>query len=196
MKSRLLRAFGLPALVGAGFLFLAPAAASASGPADPQAPVGSPAKPPSKGVITVRPPQAGASGAVGARAMSIRGAAWNADNSPIPNARLRLRDVDTGRIAATTLGNDIGQFKFDNIEGGSYVIELVSESGKILTVGHTFSVAPGETVTTFVRLGAKAPWFDGFFANAASAVAASAASLGVTALAPEQVACASPPCSR
>lgn len=188
MKSRLLRAFGLTALVGAGFLFLAPAAASASGPVDRQAPSGSPAKAPAKGVVT--------SGAVGARATSIRGAAWNADNSPIPNARLRLRDVATGKVAATTVGNDIGQFTFDNIAGRAYVIELVSESGKILTVSHTFSVAPGETVATFVRLGTKVPWFDGFFANAASAVAASAASLGVTALAPEQVTCASPPCSR
>jgi hypothetical protein len=195
MKSRLVRASGLAALVCACVLFPAPAAVSAPRSQD-QTPAAAPAKPPAKGVITVRAPQAGARGVVSARATLIRGAAWNADNSPIPGARLRLRDVGTGRIAATAIANDTGQFKFDNVEGGSYVIELVSESGKILTVGHTFTVAPGETVATFVRLGTKVPWFDGFFANAASAVAASAASLGVTALAPEQVTCASPPCSR
>jgi hypothetical protein len=195
MNSRLLRGSELTALVCAGALVFAAAAASAA-PSGPQAPVGPAAASSATRVITVRAPLAGATGAAAVRATSIRGAAWNADNSPIPNARLRLRDVGTGRIVATTVANDIGQFKFDNIEGGGYVIELVSESGKILTVGHTFIVAPGETVATFVRLGTKVPWFDGFFANAASAVAASAASLGVTALAPEQLTCASPPCSR
>ena len=92
--------------------------------------------------------------------------------------------------------NDLGQFSFHGIDGGSYVIELVSDGGKILAVGHTFTVAPGETVATFVRLALKAPWFHGFFGNAASAVASIAASTGVTAMAPEQMACASPPCSQ
>lgn len=197
MSSRLFHASGVTALVCAGGLLLSPGVGSASGSAAPQAPAGATAQPTAKRTITVRTPQADARGVVVAtRATSIRGAAWNADNSPVPNARLRLRDVATGRIAATTVGNDVGQFRFDDIEGGSYVIELVSDAGKILTVGHTFVVAPGETVATFVRLGARVPWFDGFFANAASAVAASAASLGVTALAPERATCASPPCSR
>jgi hypothetical protein len=48
-------------------------------------------------------------------------------------------------------------------------------------------VAPGETVATFVRLGSKAPWFNGFFSNAAAAVASSAAAAGITAVAPEQI---------
>jgi hypothetical protein len=54
-------------------------------------------------------------------------------------------------------------------------------------VGHAFVIAPGETVATFVRLGTKVPWFTGFFNNAASAVASTAAGLGVTAIAPVQL---------
>jgi hypothetical protein len=196
MKSRFLHASGLTAVVCAGVLALAPAVMFASGPAGRQAPVASPAKPQAKGISTRAPQAGGVSGALGVRATAIRGSAWNADGSPIPNARLRLRDLGIGKIAATTVANDLGQFKFDKIEGGTYAIELVSESGRILTVGQTLIVAPGETVATFVRLSTKAPWFDGFFANAASGVAASAASLGVTALAPEQLRCVSPPCSR
>ena len=49
------------------------------------------------------------------------------------------------------------------------------------------SIAPGETVATFVRLGTKVPWFPGFFGNAASAVASTAASQGITAIAPVQL---------
>jgi hypothetical protein len=127
------------------------------------------------------------SGALASRSTSILGAAWKADNSPIPNAKLRLRNVLTGRIEATTVANEAGQFAFTGIESGTYAIELVSDTGKVLTLGHTFTVAPGETVATFVRLGTRVPWFNGFFGNAAAAASSTAASTGVTAIAPTEV---------
>jgi hypothetical protein len=141
---------------------------------------------------TAKPPAAvavrsGAPAVVAARSTSILGAAWNADNTPIPYARVRLRNALTGRIEAAAVANDAGQFAFSDIESGSYVIELVSEQGKVLALGHTFTVAPGETIATFVRLGAKVPWFNGFFSNAAAAASSTAASTGITAIAPEQV---------
>jgi hypothetical protein len=128
---------------------------------------------------------AGPGGGVSPHATSILGVAWNADNSPVRNAFLRLRNVVSGHVEASAVANEAGQFTFSNIEGGSYVVELVTETGKIMTVGHLFTVAPGETVATFVRLGTKVPWFSGFFNNAAAAVASSAASQGITAIAPE-----------
>ncbi len=190
MRFRLLRAFGLPALVCAGVLWVSPMASAASAVG---ATVKAVAKTPA---VPVKAPLTGSGGAVGVRPTSIMGAAWKSDNSPIPAAKIRLRNVITARIEGTTIANDLGQFSFNEIDGGSYVIELVSDGGKILAVGHTFSVAPGETVATFVRLAAKAPWFNGFFGNSASAVASVAAATGVTAVAPEQMACASPPCSQ
>lgn len=119
-----------------------------------------------------------------ARGTSIRGHAWTAENTPIPHAQLRLRNVTTGKVEALAVANEAGQFTFANVEGGSYVVELINESGRVLTVGHVFTIAPGETVGTFVRLGTKVPWFSGFFENTAAAVASSAASGGITALAP------------
>jgi len=49
------------------------------------------------------------------------------------------------------------------------------------------TLGPGDTIATFVRLGAKVPWFSGFFGNSALAVAAAAAATGLTALAPDQM---------
>jgi hypothetical protein len=184
-----LRAFGLPALVCTVAISMAPVAAASA--ADANATAKAVAKGSGVAVNTALP---GAT--VGARATSILGAAWNSDNTPIPAARVRLRNVLSGRIEATTVANELGQFAFSGVETGSYVVELVSESGKALGIGHTFTVAPGETIATFVRLAAKAPWFSGFFGNAASGLASIAASTGVTAVAPEQMACASPPCSQ
>ena len=131
-------------------------------------------------------------GAVGVRSTSIVGVAWNADNTPLPWARVRLRNVVTGKIASAAVADAAGQFTFAGVETGAYLIELVTESGKIAAVSHTFSVAPGETVATFVRASTKVPWFSGFFGNAASAIAATAASAGVTAIAPDAKPCSSP----
>lgn len=120
-----------------------------------------------------------------AAATIIRGSAWSSENTPIRDAKLRLRNVTTGRIEAATVGDAEGQFTFANVAGGTYVVELVNDTGRVLTVGHPFVILPGETVATFVRLGvAKAPGLASFFANAAAAAIASASSLGVTALAP------------
>jgi len=124
-------------------------------------------------------------------ATSVLGAAWKVDNTPIPGARLQLRNVVSGKVEANTVADQAGQFTFSHLEGGTYVVELLGENGKIVTVGHAFVIAPGETVATFVRLGTKVPWFSGFFSNAASAVASTAASQGITAIAPVQY-CVSP----
>src|SRR5258708_25708544 len=102
---------------------------------------------------------------------SVLGAAWKVDNSPIPGARVQLRNLVSGKVEARAVADLSGQFTFSRIEGGTYVVELLGENGKIVTVGHAFVIAPGETVATFVRLGAKVPSFNGFFGNAASAAA-------------------------
>ena len=125
---------------------------------------------------------------------AIVGSAWNVDNSPIKFANLRLRDVVEGRIEALTKANDVGEFTFEDVPAGSYAVELVNESGKVETIGHVFTIAPGETVATFVRLNARVPWITAFFKNTAGAVAATAASTGITALAPPRL-CSSPPCN-
>jgi len=131
--------------------------------------------------------RAGAS-AVSKGATSILGVVWNVDNTPIPGARVQLRNLVSGKVDATVVANQSGQFTFNQIEGGRYVVELIGANGKIATVGHAFVIAPGERVATFVRMGTKVPWFSGFFGNAATAVTSSAASQGITALAPVRLA--------
>jgi len=134
------------------------------------------------GADDIRTP--GAARATSARATTILGSAWTADNSPIKQARVRLRNVISGRIEATATANDAGQFSFESVEGGSYLVELVSASNKVQVAGHVFTIAPGETVATFVRLGTRVPWFTNFFGNTVSAVSSTAASEGITAIAP------------
>jgi len=118
-----------------------------------------------------------------ARSTTITGMAWDADNNtPIPGARVRLRDVQHARIVAAAIANDMGRFTFDNVEPGSYVVELVNDKGKVLGVGPMFNAAPGDTIATFVRLGSHVPGLSGLFGNTAAAIVSSAAGLGITAV--------------
>jgi hypothetical protein len=186
MNPKTVKRLGMRAAVCLTALAVTGPAFSATDPAVPPGPAAPAA------VARVHATGARVSGAVGVRSTSITGVAWNADDTPVPGARLRLRNVVTGKLATAAVADEAGQFTFPSVESGSYLIELVTETGKILAIGHTFAVAPGETVATFVRIGTKVPWFTGFFGNAASAIASTAASAGVTAIAPDAKPCSSP----
>jgi negative regulator of sigma E activity len=112
----------------------------------------------------------------------VVGAAWRGDTQPYPQARIRLRNVDTGRGVARTLSDGDGHFRFERVEPGAYVVELLSNEDKVLAIGDLFAVSAGGQATTLVRLSATAPWFRGFFGNAAAAAISAASTLGVTAV--------------
>jgi hypothetical protein len=117
-----------------------------------------------------------------ARAASIVGTVLDSNERAVPAAQVRLRDVTSGRLVMTTRGDQNGVFRFGGIPRGSYVIEFVDDEGKVRGVSQTLVVAPGETLSTVVRLGAHRTWYSGFFKNAAVAAVSSAAVLGVTAV--------------
>ena len=146
-------------------------------------------------VITLTLSASISAAAQGTAPASIVGSAWKGDNTPFPYAKLRLRSVVTGKIQAMTVSDEAGRFAFDKIATGSYFVELISDNGGVLAVGHTLTLTPGDIVTTLVRMGTRVPWFTGFFTNAAAAVTSAAASTGVTAILPDAMRCASPPCS-
>lgn len=113
----------------------------------------------------------------------VIGYLWAADSSPIPNATLRLRNVVTGRVEHSVTSDEEGEFTFSDIEGGTYLVEYVDSADRVLAVGSIFNIAPGETVSTFVRL-AEQRRIGGVFMMIGSAAVTAAASLGVTAVAP------------
>ena len=122
----------------------------------------------------IRRPAAGMTG-------TVQGTAWRGDTTPIPQARIRLRNIQTGRGIAVAVTSSDGRFRFDLVEPGAYVVELLSANDKVMAVGDLFGVSADMQSITFVRLSAKSPWFGGFFGNAAAAAIAAASTLGVTA---------------
>lgn len=127
------------------------------------------------------------------RATSVMGYLWAGEGTPISDATVQLRNIVTGQIeqVSTTLNN--GAFAFNNVQGGTYAIEYVTESaGRVVAVGQAFSVAPGETVATFVRLGSRlVAIVPDLASNAAQAAVSTAASAGIAGtIAPDQPASA------
>lgn len=90
--------------------------------------------------------------------------------------------MKTGRSVTRTEGDAEGRFRFAAVDPGAYVVELLSSDDKVLAAGNLFGVTAGAETTTVVRLSSKAPWFGGFFGNAAAAVISAASTLGVTAV--------------
>ena len=119
-----------------------------------------------------------------AGAARITGGVWDAGDRGVGGVGVRLRNVTTGDIQASMRTDNAGQFLFQGVDAGSYVVEVVNGNGTIAAVGQSFAVGAGESVATFVRLGPKVPLMAGFFSNAAAAAVATAASLGVTAITP------------
>jgi len=113
---------------------------------------------------------------------TVTGTVWRANDAPVANASLQLRDVTTGQIVRSTRGDELGRFTFMKVSAGSYIVELVDENRNVMALGEMFSIGPTETVATFIRLGTATARYGGFLGNAAAAAIAAAATVGVTAL--------------
>ncbi len=115
---------------------------------------------------------------------TVIGWAREVDNAPVRGARLRLRNVVSGFVEAMAVADEAGEFTFEGLEGGTYVVELVDAGDEVLGVGQVFSIAPGETAATFLKLAEERSWMTGFFNNSASSVLSAAAGAGVIGVVP------------
>jgi hypothetical protein len=132
------------------------------------------------------------------RTTQIMGYLWTSNNGAITNATVQIRNTVTNTIDAITRTNSAGEFLFQNVSSGEYVIEYVSDSAsKLLALGHPFTVSPGETVATFVRLSNGLPMLlpnahSNLTSNVAAQAVTSAAGQGITAIATPLVSAVSP----
>ena len=114
--------------------------------------------------------------------VNVVGVAWTSDHEPIPNPRLRLRDLVSGRVAASARGNEVGEFAFEEIGAGTYLVELVDRGDRVQAVGEVMTVVAGETVATFVVLSNTAPGIAAIASNAAATAVSTASTAGVPAI--------------
>jgi hypothetical protein len=114
----------------------------------------------------------------------IQGNALNANNGPLPDSIVRLRDARYGRIAGTQLTDKQGVFSFRMVDPGSYIVELINKDQAVVAASELLSVNSGETASAIVKMPYVVPPFGGVFGHTvqqAVAVLSAAAASGVLA---------------
>src|SRR4051812_43686573 len=73
---------------------------------------------------------------VGAATQSmIHGTAVDANIAPLPNATVRLRNLQTNQIEQVSTANQVGEFTFTAQPEIPYVVEIADQAGNIVAVG-------------------------------------------------------------
>jgi hypothetical protein len=112
----------------------------------------------------------------------IQGNTLSANNSPLPDSLVRLRDARYGRIVASQVTDKSGIFSFRTADPGTYVVELVDKTQSVRAASELLSVAAGETASAVVKLPFAAAPFGGVFGHTvqqAVAILSAAAASGV-----------------
>ena len=89
----------------------------------------------------------GASGAT-----RVIGTVIDIQQTPVANARVRLRNLATGAIDSVSESNENGEYAFEMDTSGTYVVEMVLVDGFILSLSNAGSVARFETLQTVIQL--------------------------------------------
>ena len=82
----------------------------------------------------------------------IIGAVIDIRQVPVPNAKVRLRNLNTGRIEQEAVTDDKGEYVFAVVEPGSYVVEMVLSDATIIALSNAGALARYETLQTLVQL--------------------------------------------
>ena len=83
-------------------------------------------------------------------ASSLKGYAYTTDLKPLPNVRVQLRDLQTASMVQSTTSGVNGEYAFNILEPGVYIVELVNSEGRILGMSAPFRMDPGVTHTMSV----------------------------------------------
>jgi len=117
---------------------------------------------------------------------TIQGNALNSTNGQLANALVRLRDTRYGRIVGSQVTDQSGIFTFQNVDPGSYIVEMVGNDESVLAASEVLNINSGEAVSALVKLPFRIPPFAQMLGttvpNSASAIVTMAAASGLMAV--------------
>ncbi len=103
---------------------------------------------------------------------TIEGKATNAENVPLPNTLVRLRDARRGGIVDSTMTDKLGVFIFRNVDPGNYVVEVMDQTNKVIATSPMLNVGTGEALSAIVKIPYRIPAFAGLLGTSGSTAAA------------------------
>lgn len=140
------------------------------------------------GAAAVKAPRQSANAAAQRAARDIRslinGTAVDSNQAPLPNAVIRLRNLDVNEIEQVVTANEAGEFSFVARPDVPYVVEIADQAGRIVAVGDVIVPNAGEVAGAVVALPSKLPALAGVFGDTASSVMSAATGTGLTVVDP------------
>ncbi len=114
----------------------------------------------------------------------INGTAIDSDQQPLPNATIRLRNIDKNEIEQVVTANETGEFSFIARPDVPYVVEIADQAGRTVAVGDVIMANAGEVAGAVVALPARLPALAGVFGDTASSIMSAATGTGLTVVDP------------
>jgi hypothetical protein len=113
----------------------------------------------------------------------IYGTAVDINAVPVPDAPVRLRNLETKTVVQSGMTNQVGEFRFIAEPGFPYVVEIADRPGRVLAVGDVVVPRAGEMAGGTVVLPAPVSTaIQGLLRGSAGAVASAVAGVGLTIL--------------
>jgi hypothetical protein len=88
--------------------------------------------------------------AAGQDTVSVVGSVYRTNMQPIAKAEVQIRDMKTGQRVSSTFSDASGSYAFKALRPGTYVVEVVDRSGKVIGMSAPFALGSAPTVNVSV----------------------------------------------
>lgn len=82
----------------------------------------------------------------------IIGTVIDITQTPVANARVQLRDLNSGAVKQEAVAGSAGEYEFTVVEPGTYVVEMVITTGQVVGLSNAGSVGRYQTMNTVIIL--------------------------------------------
>ena len=82
--------------------------------------------------------------------IALKGRAFTTSLQAFADARVQIRDLKTGLLVNSTTSNATGEFSYENLKPGDFIVELADASGHVLGMSPPFTLGAAKTVTVSV----------------------------------------------
>src|SRR5262245_56485330 len=82
--------------------------------------------------------------------IALKGRAFTTSLQAFPDVRVQIRDLKTGLLVNSTASNATGEFSFENLKPGDYIVELADASGHVLGMSAPFTLGTARVAAVSV----------------------------------------------
>jgi hypothetical protein len=82
--------------------------------------------------------------------IALKGRAFTTSLQAFADARVQIRDLKTGLLVNSTTTNPTGEFSFENLKPGDYIVELADGSGNVLGMSAPFTLGAARIASVSV----------------------------------------------